>query len=531
MKKAKVSKILKSISRLFRDDSLTKKAFLNALASALDYSAKIIVAFIITPLMVTGLGDFFYGAWQILMRAVGYMSPASGRPTQALKFILAKEQISTDYDRKRSYVGSTLSVLAIFSPLLLVLGGVLSWNIPYWIKTPDNYIWIIRITSSLLVINLIAVTLVSIPQAVMEGENKNYKRMGLATFLVFLGGGLTWAALYFKTGIIGVAVAAVLFSIAQLIFYLMIVKVYSPWFGIAKPSKKMVKEFLKLSGWFMAWNLIMSLMISSDVVILGLLKSVKSVTLYSLSKYAPETLITLIAMMVFGVLPGLSGIIGSGDLEKAAKVRGEIMTITWLVVTVMGTGILLWNRTFLGLWVGKEYFVGNIPNLLIILLVVQFILIRNDANVIDLTLQLKQKVLLGGISVFISLLFASLFVAVFKLDIVGVILGIMIGRLILSVAYPIQIGTLLKINFISQVKAIIRPALVSAFLFIIASVLEIFLPTQNWHGLGGWGALAISAAVSAILILTIAYLFGLSRSQQKTVFQRVKAVISTAGKK
>jgi O-antigen/teichoic acid export membrane protein len=501
------------------------------LASALDYSAKIIVAFVITPLMVTSLGDFFYGAWQILMRVVGYMSPASGRPTQALKFILAKEQISTDYDRKRSYVGSTLAVLAIFSPLLIVLGIVLSWNIPYWIKAPEAYIWAIRITSSLLVLNLIAVTLVSIPQAVMEGENKNYKRMGLATVLVFLGGGLTWAALYFKTGIIGVAVAAVLFSLVQLIFYLLIVKIYSPWFGIARSSRTMVKEFLKLSGWFMAWNLIMSLMISSDIVILGLLKSVESVTLYTLSKYAPETLITLISMMVFGVLPGLSGIIGSGDLEKAAKVRGEIMTITWLVVTVFGAGILLWNRTFLGLWVGKEYFVGNIPNLLIILLVTQFILIRNDANVIDLTLELKQKVILGGISVFTSLLFASLSVVVFKMDIVGVIIGIMIGRLILSVAYPKLIGTMLKINLSSQIKAIIRPALVSAFLFIVASVLEIFLPTQNWHGLVGWGALAIFAAVSAVLILIIAYIFGLSRSQQKTVMQRVKAVILTADKK
>ena len=293
----------------------------------------------------------------------------------------------------------------------------------------------------------------------------------------------------------------------------------------------MVKDFLRLSGWFMAWNLIINLMISSDIVILGLLELVESVTLYTLSKYAPETLITLIAMMVFGVLPGLSGIIGSGDLEKAAKVRGEIMTITWLVVTVMGAGIILWNRTFIGLWVGKEYYVGNLPNLLIIILVIQFILIRNDANVIDLTLQLKQKVLLGGISVLISLLSASLFVVVFKMDIVGVIIGVMVGRLILSVAYPRLIGSLLNINFFSQIKAILRPALVTILLFIVVSVIQILLPTQNWHGIEGWAALTISAAVSAVLVLAMAYYFGLSRSQQKIVFQRVKAVFMTAGKK
>ena len=227
MKQAGVPKILKSIKKLFHDNSLTKKAFLNAVASALDYAAKIIVAFVITPFLVSGLGDYLYGAWQILMRVVGYMSPASGRPTQALKFILAKEQISTDYDTKRAYVGSTLAVLAIFSPLLIVLGGVLSWNIPYWIKTPDAFIWPIRIACAVLVINLIAITLVSVPQAVMEGENKSYKRMGLATLLVLMGGGFTWAALYFNTGIIGVAVAALLLSIAQLVFYLLVVKIFT----------------------------------------------------------------------------------------------------------------------------------------------------------------------------------------------------------------------------------------------------------------------------------------------------------------
>ena len=81
--------------------------------------------------MVTGLGDYFYGTWQFLIRIVGYMSPASGRPTQALKFILAKEQNSNDVALKRTYVGSTFEVLAIFFPLM-VSGAIISWFIPNW---------------------------------------------------------------------------------------------------------------------------------------------------------------------------------------------------------------------------------------------------------------------------------------------------------------------------------------------------------------------------------------------------------------
>ena len=65
----------------------------------------------------------------------------------------------------------------------------------------------------------------------------------------------------------------------------------------------------------------------------------------------PETMVTLISMMVTGVLPGLGGIIGSGDLEKAAQIRAEIMTLTWLIVTVLGSVVSLDSHLY--------YFVGR----------------------------------------------------------------------------------------------------------------------------------------------------------------------------
>ena len=68
----------------------------------------------------------------------------------------------------------------------------------------------------------------------MEGENKSYKRMGLATILIFIGGGLTWLALSLDTGIKGVAVAAVILSVIQLFFYFSLV-VYIPR-GLGLPN-------------------------------------------------------------------------------------------------------------------------------------------------------------------------------------------------------------------------------------------------------------------------------------------------------
>ena len=194
-------------TRILKDEGLTKKASLNAIAAALDYGVRLIVGFLIQPILVSGLGSFYYGVWQILLRIVGYITPASGRPAQALKMTLANQQTTANDDEKRRFVGSTLVVWAIFVPIMATLGGLLTWFVPYWIKSPEEYYQVIRLTSAILVLSLILSNLASVPQSTLEGENLGYKRMGLSAFLVIVGGGLTWLAVTLNTGLIGIAAA------------------------------------------------------------------------------------------------------------------------------------------------------------------------------------------------------------------------------------------------------------------------------------------------------------------------------------
>ena len=113
--------------------------------------------------------------------------------------------------------------------------------------------------------------------------------------------------------------------------------------------------------------------------------------------------------------------------------------------------------------------------------------------------------ILGAISVTVSLLAASIFVYFFKMGIIGVSIGIMLGRLILTIAYPNLVGRMLKTQPSSQIKAILRPALVTTILFLAAFGLEGILPTQNWHSLGGWIAFLFSAGVTFCVVLALTF--------------------------
>jgi O-antigen/teichoic acid export membrane protein len=522
----KATEDIESVSTALPNETLTKKASLNTVAAGLDYGARLTVGLWVTPLLVAGLGDFYYGAWQMLLRLIGYISPASGRPTQALKMTLANQLRSTDYDKKRRGVGSALAVWALFLPVVGTVGGLVAWFVPYWIHSAVDHVWPVRLAAALLVGNLAMSTLAAVPQSVLEGENLAYKRMGLSTFLVLAGGSLTWLALYLNLGIAGVAGATLATTVIMGIFYLQVARTYAAWFGIARPTVEATRQFLGLSWWFLAWNLISNAMVASDVVVLGFLDSVKSVTDYTLTKYAPETLINIVAIIVFGISPGLGGIIGTGDMEKANRLRSEIMALTWLVVTALGTTILFWNRTFVQLWVGAQHFGGTIPALLIAFTTMQFILIRNDGNFIDLTLRLRRKVILGGLSVVVSLAASAALVGYFHLGIEGLCLGLILGRFILTIGYPIAVGRLLALPLSSQLRAALRPATVTITLFLAASFWDRLSSSASWHLISGWFSLAVAVGVTSTFISLLAFYTGLSKTQRNRIWKRARYLLT-----
>jgi O-antigen/teichoic acid export membrane protein len=519
--------IMSSISKLLSDEGLTKKATFNAVASFLEYASNLVVTFILTPIIVGYLGEYFYGMWQVLNRIVGYISPTTGRPSYALKWTLANQRESDDYDEKRRQVNNSILVWVIFIPINLCAGGIVTWFVPYWINASPQYYWMIRVASALLVGNLILSAITQIPQSTLQGENKGYKRMGLSTILIFAENGLIWLALYLGWGIIGIAAALLAATAISGLFYLWVVRAYTPWFGVVKTSTKSLLKFLNLSWWFLGWNLVITLIMSSDVVVLGILQSVESVTSFTLTKYVPETIISVITMIVFGILPGLGGIIGTGNLEKASHVRGEIMAITWLMVTVLGSTIILWNRPFLALWVGEKQYSGTIPNLLIIMLAAQLVFIRNDGSIIDLTLRLSQKVILGAISVGVSILLAAVAVGYLKLGIIGLCIGIIVGRGLLSIGYPIIIGRFLKLDFLSQIKSALKPVLVMIVIYFLVTILDSSSFIHTGSGFLGWILFAIGAGATVIILLPMSFYLGLTTKQRKGILQRIRAVIPT----
>ena len=262
----------------------------------------------------------------------------------------------------------------------------------------------------------------------------------------------------------------------------------------------------------------MTIMLASDVVVLGVVASPALVTTYTLAKYLPQAIIVAVATLIVAIMPGLGGMIGAGELTRAVRIRRETMSLIWLFTIVAGTTVLLWEASFLQLWVGGRYYPGSGAVLMIMLMVLQFGLIRTDANIIDLTLNLRMKVLLGAISAVASV---GPRLALRRPDGLGHHRAgprIHRGSNDPEHRLPLDDRQIVGDPPERQLRGIVRPAIATGVFFGGAGALA-----DSLHA-GSWVALVLSVGLSVAILAPVVFLAGLQPEIRRLLWLRLRRV-------
>ncbi len=509
--KNKKLKSASAASKTGNQDKLLKKAYLNAIASFLDFFARLIVNFLITPILISQLGSSIFGVWKIIGRLADFVTTANGNSGQALKWVIANAQSSGDYQYKRDQVANAIAVWLCFVPVLVLAGTLLAWFSPMIIDVAPEYHKAVRITSALLVGNLVIMGIGKIPAAVLQGMNLGYRRMGVAASLTLLTGVLMYWFLDIGWGLVGLALAQVIGGFLTALLFFFVVRKNVPWFGWAKPTLSGAKQFFNLSLWYLAWALVNKVILNGDLVILGVIASSVEAGIYSVSVFAAQSSVSVMGLAVGAAIPGLGGLLGDKKFTQVIGLRRELMTYSWVISMVFAGIILSLNQSFVSLWVGTENYAGHLVDLLIVLSSVQLILIRNDAFIIDLTLNLKHKVLFGLLSASVTIGLAAYWIPV--LGIAGLCLAVVAGRLILTLAYPILIGRYLKHRTI-RLTTILRFGIGTALILLSSVLLGQELDLDNlWY----CAFLTIPIGLVALMLCFLV----LNSKERKILFKRI----------
>jgi Na+-driven multidrug efflux pump len=277
---------------------------------------------------------------------------------------------------------------------------------------------------------------------------------------------------------------------------------------------------VKTSGWLAIGDLVAKLLIASDVVILGAVLSPAAATPYVLTGYASRTALGILVLATMGAMPGLGGVIGQGQHERAAALRTELLWLTWLASTVLGVAMLVWNRSFVGLWVGPEQYAGLLPNVLLVVATVQTAFIRCDSYILDAALRPRLRVTVGAVTSVVTIAVCVLLTR--ELGVPGLCIGVVAGRLLQTIAYPAIVRQMLSQEGragLTPLPALLRPILVMAGLFALAA----FLGERNTTA--AWVLWVPGVALTTAIALALAFVLGLPPEARQATAGRIRSAL------
>src|SRR5690625_4492583 len=283
-------------------ENLKQRAYLNSVTSVLDYGARIVTNFFVTPFLVSGLGSTLFGVWKVLGQFTSYTNLADIKATQVLKWAVARDRDSISDEELRDYVTATFLLVMMILPLLLMAGAVISWYSPQITNVPAEYYTTVRISAIILVLALLVNKVFDLFESILRGMNLGFKRMGFRATIFVVGGGLQVAVVLYGYGLIGLALVQIVINLVIGVTIYIIVKKNVPWFGWGKVDFKKSLSFFKTSGWFMGWAGVQMLILNSDKILLGFLAGPTLVVQYVITEYLMKAANGTIANVVHGVI-------------------------------------------------------------------------------------------------------------------------------------------------------------------------------------------------------------------------------------
>ncbi|NEW60759.1 hypothetical protein GSY74_05635 [Sulfurovum sp. bin170] len=487
--------------------AIIKRGGLNAKTGLVLFFINTITAFILNPILVGYFGAYFFGIWKSIDKYLGFASIADGKGVQALKWTIAKDESSEDEEQKKRFVGSAIIVWAIFLPILITIIVTIAYLSPTLISNIQESDQGLVLTIILLLgLNLIITPLLNISEAVLVGTNRgylvNYIRISwlIITFIV------TYMVVFLEFGLEELAISVVLITLLRGVTYFIVAKKEVSWFATMKPTKAELKSFFKFSSWKLAWSFVARFLMASEVIFLSILIGPSLVSSYIFTAYLVVTGISITAIVTSSFNPGIGRMYGGGEYDACQRVIGNLREAVLAFSIFIGAIILLLNQSFITLWVGEELFLGSSANLLIVFILIQLLLIRNEAFLIDVSLTIKNKVLLGMSSIILSSLFAIVGYHYIHPSITTIFIGIFLGRLPILFIFPIMVNKIMK----NEKKPTFSLKL-SIYIMIILGV-SYTIGTQQIFD--SWWTLILLGGLESLVLMGAVYLFLLRQENQ-----------------
>jgi O-antigen/teichoic acid export membrane protein len=354
---------------------------------------------------------------------------------------------------------------------------------------------------------------------VLFGANLDYKSTGARTTIAVFTALLDLVIVKLGGGLMGLAVNKLAGALLLWAVLHLAVRRHVPWFGVRMPPwDEFRRIFLRNVRYMSAqWGSVFSE--ATDVVLIGFLLGPSTAAAYSLTSALARMFSVTASAMLGSVRSGQGDLFGRGRLEALSALRLQMHTTTILLFAIVGSVVLLVNRSFVGLWVGPEHYAGWPVTLGAVLLWLMLTLNRQEIGLLMACLEVNSTAWIHLSSALLSFGLGVVLGQAYGLG--AAVAGLVIGQGVAFLRYLRLSAVLLRQPARAHAVSLLRPAGMLAALFVASGWLGALLRLDSWV------LVAMVAAAVAAAAAGLAWGVAITRSLKETLRQRMAALAAT----
>lgn len=484
-------------------DSDTRRNFF---AYYLSFVVMAVAGFIVNPILLAAFGPVMFGVWKSLQKFLEFASVADGQASQALKWIVATRTTYRDEERRRD-IGAALTVWVRWLPATILVAAAVTLAMPLLIRgIPADMRQTAYITAAVLAANTVLAGLLSVPHAVLVGVNQGYKTMLVTTAAIVLANAAMIVVAVYGAALWSLAAIVLVAAIANAAVTWIVARRAVPWWGVSPPTRSDVRRVLGYSTWTLGWVAVDKIFLACELIVISITAGALVVAKYTFTTYVAQFVLAIAMVTASGFIPKLGAQLADHQRDAAAATA---RSLRHLVIAVIGLGcsaILAFNGAIVTLWVGHEQYLGTTLNILLVICTLQFAMIRMDGQILDVTMRIGPKVMIGLISSAGGIVAGAATYALTG-DLVDTLLVIIILRFLSNVMFPVLVARAIP-GSAPPLRAAVSAGTLLALSFIIALLIDggtlsltpALLLWMAGAGAASWFGLVPKDAVRALLI-------------------------------
>lgn len=479
----------------------TNRLFINAAANWAGTIAQMGAAFVVSPIIVRGLGDQRYGVWALVESILAYLTLFDlGIGAAVVRYVAKFESGDDPVSLNRTFSASICLFAAAGAAVLLVAAVMLG---PAWslLPVPHTFAYEAWWQLAILSFNLAIGLPLGVFASVLDGLQRYVAKAAIRTIGLIIRSGLLVAVVTNGGGLFLVAVTVTAVAVIEYLIMAVVAFLYHPHLRFS-PILVDRASITMIGGYSLDAFVAMiagRISLQTDALVIGAFLPLSQITYFALSARLCEHAKNALRSMTSVLTPHVSQLEGQ---NRSDDIRVLHTTATrwavWVTIPVQ-LGLWLLGKPFFRLWMGSDYAERCYPVLFILAAPLALTLSQSvSARIHYGTGNLRHFSRLSLAGAITNLSISLLLVRPYGT--LGVAIGTSLPALIVSLILARSTCSLLNYSLMSYVRnAFMVPAFTAAIV-----LAPTWLATDRYFGANDWLHFIVVATTGLALFWGIA---------------------------